>query len=436
MVICLLEPSIGVVEPANALDFFPLTAIRPLACVPCGGLTLLQAVQRLAPKGTPIVHVAVDRTLGNPSFFPEIPALSCPRPELPPHSCVVVLHAGFVPELGALEPLMRALTREEPPHGVWRDPATGEILAAVLPPMPAEWSGFLLLERLAEAPAMSAPVAPWLARFRFPHDVIAHHERIFAQNLAAMSRDAGHQPAWTQTKPNVWTRGKVTISDYVVMDTGTADQPQPIFLDDGVTIGPFVFLRGPLMLGERTVIAEHASIKSNTFAGKGCKLGGEVHSSIVCDYSNKAHAGFLGQCWVGSWVNLGAETCTSNLKNTYGEITMEHRGQRVPTGRQFLGSFIGDYSRSAINTSIYTGKVIGVASHLYGTVASNVPSFTHWAKSLGSVTINTLDSALHTQRRMFERRGLHQTPADIALLTDLFESTHRDRELPSHAPRL
>ena len=56
--------------------------------------------------------------------------------------------------------------------------------------------------------------------------------------------------------------------------------------------------------------------------GPVCKIRGEISSSIVLGYSNKGHEGFVGHSYLGRWVNLGAGTTTSNLKNTYGPVAL------------------------------------------------------------------------------------------------------------------
>jgi glucose-1-phosphate thymidylyltransferase len=94
---------------------------------------------------------------------------------------------------------------------------------------------------------------------------------------------------------------------------------------------------------------------------------------------------------------------------------------------QFLGCLVGDYSKSAINSSIFTGKIIGVSSHLYGFVGSNVPSFCNWAKTLGQVTEFRLEAAMTTMRRMYQRRGIAASPADEALMRWAFEATSGER---------
>jgi glucose-1-phosphate thymidylyltransferase len=132
---------------------------------------------------------------------------------------------------------------------------------------------------------------------------------------------------------------------------------------------------------------------------------------------------------VGSWVNLGAGTCNSDLKNTYGLVSMEYDGCKVSTGMQFIGCIIGDYSKTAINTSIFTGKTIGTCSMVYGFVTTNVPSFVNYARSFGQVTEIPVDVEIAAQARMFKRRHVAQRPCDLQLLHDIYELTRHERQL-------
>ena len=130
-------------------------------------------------------------------------------------------------------------------------------------------------------------------------------------------------------------------------------------MDRGASIGPYCFLRGPAYLGPNARVIEQAAIKDHVSLGHTTKIGGEVEGSVIEPYTNKQHHGFLGHSYLGSWVNLGAGTCNSDLKNTYGTVNMDYQGQKVATGMQFIGAIVGDYAKSAINTSIFTGKTIG-----------------------------------------------------------------------------
>ena len=104
---------------------------------------------------------------------------------------------------------------------------------------------------------------------------------------------------------------------------------------------------------------------------------GEISTSVFLGFSNKAHDGFLGHSVVGTWVNLGAGTTTSNLKNTYGEVQLEVGTERIATGRQFLGTLFGDHAKTAIGTLLGTGTVVGAGANLFGTrrPESMVPAF-------------------------------------------------------------
>src|SRR5690606_29076757 len=106
----------------------------------------------------------------------------------------------------------------------------------------------------------------------------------------------------------------VTIEPNVVLDFSHG----PIRLDDGVTVRAFTRLAGPSYVGAGSTLLggpyEAASI------GPVCRVRGEVEESVILGYSNKAHAGFLGHAYLGRWVNLGAMTANSDLKNSYGTI--------------------------------------------------------------------------------------------------------------------
>lgn len=123
-------------------------------------------------------------------------------------------------------------------------------------------------------------------------------------------------------------------------------------------------LEGPLYVGERSRIVGDAL--RHTVIGPRCTVRGEVSNSVFLGYANKAHDGFLGHSVVGHWANLGAGTTTSNLKNTYGEVTLVVGDKKIGTGRQFLGSLIGDHAKTAIGTMLATGTVVGAGANVFG----------------------------------------------------------------------
>ncbi len=221
-----------------------------------------------------------------------------------------------------------------------------------------------------------------------------------------------------------------------------------LHIGEGSTVEPFVTVdlrKGPVYIGEGSTVMSHSRVSGPCFIGRGSvvfpgsnvassligevsRVGGEVESSVVAGYSNKRHYGYLGHSYVGEWVNLGAGTTVSNLKNTYGTVRVRMGKSVVDTGRVFLGPLVGDHVKSAIGTLVFSGKAIGAFSHVYGTVTEDVPPFTVHARPLiGDLYELTLESALETARRMMSRRGMSPSPAFERAVRVAFELTAEER---------
>ena len=256
--------------------------------------------------------------------------------------------------------------------------------------------------------------------FRWPHDVVCCQ---MAEMATAMEYRITHGD-YRQLQDGVFVGENVHIGQNTSIDTSSG----AILLEDNVRVGPFCYLEGPLHAGAGTRVIEHSAIKDGVSLGHTVKIGGEVEASVIEAYTNKQHHGFLGHSYLGSWINLGAGTCNSDLKNTYGKINIEYGEQRIATGMQFLGCIMGDYSKTAINTGIFTGKVIGVCSMLYGFVTSNVPSFVNYARLFGQTSLLPPDVMINSQQRMFARRKVEQRECDRQLMLDMYERTSDERE--------
>ena len=249
---------------------------------------------------------------------------------------------------------------------------------------------------------------------KHPFDIITWNKKICKDNLKFKSRNFGESEG-------VFLGMEVTVSEYVIFDASEG----PIILDDNSVVLPFSYIKGPTYIGKDTSVREHSSIKEACIMNN-CKVGGEIEESIIMPYSNKQHFGFLGNSFVGSWVNIGAGTTNSDLKNTYGKINIINgKNKKIKTNEQFLGCIIGDFSKTSINTSIFTGKTIGVNSSVGGLVDENIGSFILFNKDKREFL---LKKALETQKRMFKRRNIEQKEEDINILTKTFEITKKDRE--------
>ena len=185
---------------------------------------------------------------------------------------------------------------------------------------------------------------------------------------------------------------------------------------------------GPAYLGELTQLKPYSTI-NNSYIGNNCRIGGEIDSSIILDYTNKSHFGYLGHSYVGEWVNIGANTTTSDLKMTYGTVSMKIGDEKKDTGITKLGSFFGDMSKTSIGTNIYCGMRIGISSHLYGNIANDVPSYVIYGQGIGSENAQ-MDgsSAIKFQKRMMSRRNISMSTHYENMMKTIFDMTSKERE--------
>ncbi len=194
----------------------------------------------------------------------------------------------------------------------------------------------------------------------------------------------------------------------------------PVIIDKDAKISAFSYLKGPLYVGKNTEVHPHSHIKESVL-GPQSRVAGELSNVIILGYSNKAHDGFLGNAYLGEWVNLGAGTTNSNLKNNYESVVVRVNDQNVDTNSLFIGSFIGDHTKTAIGTLLNTGTVIGLGCNIVssGFPRRDIPSF-HWCIN-GKMKKTSLDQFLKTAAAVKQRRGKNLSNAEKQLLTAIQE---------------
>lgn len=221
---------------------------------------------------------------------------------------------------------------------------------------------------------------------------------------------------------NLINEEDILIGESVEVRSGTVLDASsgPIIIADGAVIEPNAIIYGPCYIGRLAIIRGGAKVGKGTSIGEQCRIGGEVGECVIADYTNKQHEGFLGHSYIGSWVNIGAGTANSDLKNNYGKIKAWCAGAIRNTGRRFLGLVCGDHSKIAINTRINTGSVIGFNANVFitGYPPKFVPSFT-WTMEPEFV-VHGLDKALETAGIMMDRRDVELTEAGSELFRVLF----------------
>jgi len=216
-----------------------------------------------------------------------------------------------------------------------------------------------------------------------------------------------------------------TIKPGAVLDAENG----PIYIGDNVKINPNTVIEGPAFIDDDVVIKALSRINAGSNIGRVCKVGGEISNTIIQNYTNKQHDGFLGDSYIGAWVNLGAGTVNSNLTNLYGPIKVQQFDKIIDTGQTFLGMIVGDHTKTAINTKITTGTIIGFACNilLTSTPPKFTPSFSWYSDNVTRAYDITRE--LQVAKRMMARRNKKMTRNGEKVFKTIFALTETERKI-------
>ncbi len=216
---------------------------------------------------------------------------------------------------------------------------------------------------------------------------------------------------------NIYLGENVKLSPSCVIDASDG----PVIIDSGTKIMPMATILGPAYIGKKNVIKIGAKIYENCTFGEHCKVGGELEGTIIHAYSNKQHEGFLGHSYLCEWVNLGADTNNSDLKNTYSPIKMRLRDKEVDTPKIFLGLMCGDHTKSGINSMFTTGTTAGICGILVREwfMPNHIPSFS-WGGAKDSPAYK-VSKAIETAKIVMSRRGKSLLPEEIFLMEEEYK---------------
>ena len=394
-------------DDLQARGWLPFTLTRPAGELMFGCLLLRERAERF--WGMPCAGQLVEPALAG---FEEDGA--------PP----VLTHL----ELSVDEPRILFSSRAVPVSGTAPpvdDPATltmdGRVAGWVLPPGTKLSEGVSVLE-----PETSASGLPPI---ELPGRILETPWELMSDNGDQIRTDvAGLFPESRFTLADgVHSSGgeKISLGPETQLEEGVhLDATQgPIRLEDGVHISAFTRVAGPVFIGRGTQILGGAI--ENVSIGPICHVRGEVQNSVVLAYSNKAHDGYLGHSYVGRWVNLGALTTNSDLKNNYGTVRVTTESGPVDTGRIKVGCFLGDHVKTGIGTLLPTGCVVGAGSNLFGggMCPVSVPPFS-WGGREELVEYD-IDRFLETAERAMSRRGVALTAGGKAVLSEAWRRTRQ-----------
>ncbi len=391
--------NIGVFEDAGYVRLLPLTWLRPACELRCGRDLLIDKVRTHVG---PVARFWVRETLRDVMAERSSPA----APDDGQNWCVLNSRALIT---GNLTP---------PAAGVaWRH--NGALVAASVS---VDQLAHLTPETFLNEQALngwlqglrSEPPPAAIRLIEYPWELALAN----GDELKRQCRDGGVCEGRVYPGAHLLNTSDIHIAAGAVVKPGAVLDAEhgPIHIGRNSLIQPNAVLEGPCCIGDECIVRPGANIRENTTIGPVSRVGGEISYSIFHGYSNKQHDGFLGHSYVAPWVNLGADTVTSNLKNTYGTIRVNINGVGVETGQHFVGSIIGDHAKTGIGTNLPTGCVVGVASNVFtrSVVPKFVPSFA-WVTESG-MTPYRIEKATHIAGIVMSRRDVFLSEAEKKLL--------------------
>lgn len=263
-----------------------------------------------------------------------------------------------------------------------------------------------------------------LTVFKHPTDLFSFNEKAINFDFDLLTNGRISQPL-SETNGFLGNKEDIFIEEGAEIEFATINaKTGKIYIGKNAEVMEGCNLRGPIALCEGAKFNLGAKIYGATTIGPYSKIGGEVNNIVVQGYSNKGHDGFVGNSVVGEWCNFGADTNSSNLKNNYSEVKLwsyKHK-KFVGTGLQFTGVIMGDHAKTAINTQLNTGTIIGVAANIFKTgFPPNLVDNFSWGGMRGDEKF-TINKVYEVAEKMMNRRKISFTQADKDILRYIFEN--------------
>lgn len=396
--------NVVIFEDKKVEDLFPLTHLRPVFELKSGIFSLLEKMQKAIPFE--VTHFWVREELAElvGEKYPNIRVNSAVKGE------IFLLNAKVLVDEFSCE-----IGKDE-----FRTDSEGELICAYL-------NSKNEISTIEDVPELEQRDLDFKI-INYSWDLINHNaneiEREAEEFLLSEIQSKLYPNVSLVKETKIFIAKNCIVKPGVVLDATKG----AIVIDEGVEIFPNSVIEGPCYIGKNSKVKSCAKIYEGTSIGEVCKVGGEVEETIIHGYSNKQHDGFLGHSYLAEWVNLGADTNTSDLKNDYGEVKVQVNGRNIDSGSQFVGLTMGDHSKSAINTQFNTGTVVGISSNIFGAdfPPKFVPSFS-WGGTEKLVE-HQLTKALKTAKIVMNRRNVVMSEAYEKLFRCTFESTSDLRE--------
>ena len=279
--------------------------------------------------------------------------------------------------------------------------------------------GPFLLDQLTKNVSILKPIQITSSRLVYPEDILNFCDQEFRKDFVIATKDRTSAiPSKTvnQRGEDIFIEDGAKAFDCILNAT-----EGPIYISHGAEIMENAVIKGPVYIGPNATVHVGSKIYAHTMLGPYSKVGGEIKRSTIFGYSNKAHDGYLGDSVIGQWCNMGADTNNSNMKNTYGTVSLwdKSKNEYRITDRQFLGLIMGDHTMCAINTAFNTGSMAGVFANIFGSPPER------WSKSFtwgNNKTTYDYSRAVEVAERAMGRKSINPTEAYKNMLKDIFEN--------------
>ncbi len=407
-------------EDEKVVNFHPLTFTKPLFELRVGILTIREKYQNLHPEKKYFFHMRNYLAENYKEWRPNYLVNDLPDTD----KTIVFINSRLIPERDLFE-----LFLDQKNSKIFLDQNNYPVAACLKKddlPEDIISQDYFDLRNIENIPYEKIDCSlfhyPWELVNNNGEELIKDFNLLTEQEIELVTGKI-YEGAHLLNRDSIYISPTAVVKPGVVLDAENG----PIYIDDDAEIFPNAVIEGPAYIGSRTKIKIGAKIYENTSIGKVCKVGGEVEESIIHSFSNKQHDGFLGHAYLGQWVNLGADTNNSDLKNNYGNVRVTINGETIDTGSTFVGLIMGDHSKSGINTMFNTGTVVGVGCNIYGSnfPPKYIPSFC-WGGSDGLVT-HKFDKFIKVAQIVMARRNVELQQTQVDLYKEIYDRTYEER---------
>lgn len=407
----------------NYLTYYPFCILHPSWELRVGALRVFEKYQKLFPEAQIVFHshrekhteLFLDKFgLNNPEFT-KLNTLLVPANFIPSTAQLENMHKAYSNHFADKDPTSLIFKRHDQPIALYLraediiNPSSADL--SFIRRMLNDFSEMFACSELED-----------LQYIDFIWDAIYANEKaitddsVFYKSFKRFTEN-DYKSVTAINETEIYIAENVRIEPNVFLNAENG----PIIIEEFSRIMANSVIVGPCYIGRHSIIKVGAKIYEKTSIGEHCKIGGEVENTIIQAYSNKQHDGFLGHSFISEWVNLGANTSNSDLKNTYTNIALQIENNRVETGKQFLGFLCGDHTKTAINSAFSTGTVAGICSSI---VCTGFPPKFIKSFSFGGETnspIFGLEKSIEVARTVMARRNKELLQSEIDIFIQEFE---------------